>query len=82
MKLSVTPKSSVVDKNSLLNLVAEGIARRELVNRPARGLATVAWAAVHGASLLLLDGQIDSPPEPNDVVKLVIERLDAGLVRR
>jgi hypothetical protein len=29
----------------------------------------------------LLDGQIDSPPEPNDVVKLVIERLDAGLVR-
>jgi hypothetical protein len=67
--------------DSLLNLVAEGIARRELINRPARGLATVAWAAVHGASLLLLDGQIDSPPEPNDVVKLVIERLDAGLAR-
>ena len=67
--------------DSLLNLVAEGIARRELVNRPARGLATVAWAAVHGTSLLLLDGQIDSPPEPNDVVKLVMERLDAGLVR-
>jgi hypothetical protein len=67
--------------DSLLNLVAEGIARRELVNRPARGLATVAWATVHGRPPLL-DGQIDSPPEPNDVVKLVIERLDAGLVRR
>ena len=67
--------------DSLLNVVAEGISTRELVNRPARGLATVAWAAVHGATLLLLDGQIDSPPEPEEVVKLIIERLDAGLAR-
>ncbi len=66
---------------SLLDVVAEGITRRELINRPARGLATVVWAAVHGASLLLLDGQIDSPPEPNEVIKLIIERLDAGLAR-
>lgn len=32
--------------DSLLNAVAEGISKRELVNRPARGLAAVAWAAV------------------------------------
>jgi len=67
--------------DSLLNVVAEGISKRELVNRPARGLATVAWASVHGATLLLRDGQIDSPPEPEEVVKLIIERLDAGLAR-
>jgi len=65
--------------DSLLGAVTEGIERRELIRRPARGLAIVAWSAVHGASLLLLDGQIDSPPGPNEVVELVIERMDAGL---
>ena len=65
--------------DTLLDTVTEGIARRELVRRPARGLAMVAWSAVHGASLLLLDEQIDSPPEPEELIELVIERLDAGL---
>jgi AcrR family transcriptional regulator len=65
--------------NTLLDAVTEGIARRELIRRPARGLAMVAWSAVHGASLLLLDEQIDSPPGPDEVIELVIERLDAGL---
>ncbi len=67
--------------NTLLDAVTEGIARRELVRRPARGLAMVAWSAVHGASLLLLDEQIDSPPAPEELIELVIERLDAGLAR-
>jgi hypothetical protein len=48
---------------------------------PARGLATVAWAAVQGTTLLLLDGRIDSPPEPEEMVELIIERPDAGLAR-
>jgi AcrR family transcriptional regulator len=65
--------------NTLLDAVTEGIARRELVRRPARGLAMVAWSAVHGASLLLLDEQIDAPPAPEELIELVIERLDAGL---
>jgi AcrR family transcriptional regulator len=66
---------------TLLRTITEGVERRELVRRPARGLAMVAWSAVHGASLLLLDGQIDSPPRPDELVELVIERLDAGLAR-
>jgi hypothetical protein len=63
----------------LLDAVTEGISRRELVRRPARGLAMMAWSAVHGASLLLLDEQIESPPGPEELIELVIERLDAGL---
>jgi AcrR family transcriptional regulator len=66
---------------TLLDAVTEGIARRELVRRPARGLAMVAWSAVHGASLLLLDGQIESPPGPEEAIELVIERMDAGLAQ-
>ena len=31
--------------------------------------------------LLLLDGRIDSPPEPEEMVKLIIERPDARLAR-
>jgi AcrR family transcriptional regulator len=65
--------------DTLLAVVNEGIGRREIVRRPARGLAMVAWSAVHGASLLLLDRQIDPPPEREELIELVIERLDAGL---
>ncbi len=65
--------------DTLLDAVAEGIARRELVRRPTRGLAMVAWSTVHGASLLLLDEQIDPPPAPEELIELVIERLDTGL---
>jgi AcrR family transcriptional regulator len=66
---------------TLLAIVSDGIARRELIRRPVRGLAMVAWSAVHGTSLLLLDEQIDAPPEPEEFVALVVERLDAGLAR-
>jgi AcrR family transcriptional regulator len=65
--------------DTLLAVVNEGIARREIVRRPARGLAMVAWSTVHGASLLLLDRQIDTPPEREELIELIIERLDAGL---
>ena len=65
--------------DTLLETVTEGIARREFVRRPARGLAMVAWSAVHGASMLFLDEQIDSPTGPEELIELVIERLDAGL---
>lgn len=65
--------------DSLLNLVEEGISRGELVNRPAGPLATAVWSAVHGMSLLFLDGHIPSPPEPKEMIDLLLERLDAGL---
>ena len=64
---------------TFVDAVTEGIARRELIRRPPRELAMVAWAAVHGLSWLLLDEQIDSPPAPDELIELAIERLDAGL---
>ncbi|HEY5892937.1 MAG TPA: TetR/AcrR family transcriptional regulator, partial [Chthoniobacterales bacterium] len=68
--------------DSLLNLVREGISRGELVNRPPAPLATAIWSAVHGMSLLFLDGHIHSPPGPREIIDLLLERLDAGLALR
>jgi AcrR family transcriptional regulator len=65
--------------DTLLRAVTEGVGRRELVRRPARALAVVAWSAVHGASLLLLERQFDPPPRPDELIELLLERLDAGL---
>jgi AcrR family transcriptional regulator len=64
---------------TLVDAVTEGIARRELVRRSPRELAMVVWATIHGLSFLLLDQQIDSPPAPDELIELAIERLDAGL---
>jgi AcrR family transcriptional regulator len=64
---------------TLVDAVTEGIARRELVRRPPQELAMVVWATIHGLSFLLLDQQIDSPPAPDELIELAIERLDAGL---
>jgi AcrR family transcriptional regulator len=65
--------------DTLLTAVIEGIERRELVRRSAKGLAMVAWSTVHGAAFLLLDGQTSLGAD--EMIELVIERLDSGLAR-
>jgi hypothetical protein len=60
----------------LLAIVSDGIARRELIRRPARDWRWL-LGRLYGTSLLLIDEQIDAFPEPEEFVALVVERLDA-----
>ena len=45
-----------------------------------RKLAYHVWATIHGVASLLIDGQIRSPIDPDDLIRFSLDALTAGLV--
>lgn len=66
--------------DTLVALIAEGQAAGLLRAGDAGRLAYVAWSLVHGLALLLVDGQIERPQDPDGLAALAVATLLDGLV--
>jgi AcrR family transcriptional regulator len=67
--------------DTLVALIAEEQAAGVLGAGDPGRLAYVAWSLVHGLALLIVDGQIEAPGDPDALAALAIGRLLDGLAR-
>jgi hypothetical protein len=61
---------------TLLEIIMDGIESKIFVKKDPRQVANFAWSSIHGFSILLLDGQLESLQSDSAVQSGIIQHLD------